>query len=147
MILSGVPQALISVNAIDYLCDLFSSSHDTTIGIASVALGFLSNVPEGQRKLLHRCRGEPDIMAFLKVYNCLPDKQPRISKHLLEDWNRYNVLKLPKLRSRGSNIRYFKVLSNNIERLRAAPPSTLDVQPTTSTAIKFYLPPIRQKIK
>ncbi|CAF1341321.1 unnamed protein product [Rotaria magnacalcarata] len=144
---SGVPQALISVNAIDYLCDLFSSSHDTTIGIASVALGFLSNVPEGQRKLLHRCRGEPDIMAFLKVYNCLPDKQPRISKHLLEDWNRYNVLKLPKLRSRGSNIRYFKVLSNNIERLRAAPPSTLDVQPTTSTAIKFYLPPIRQKIK
>ncbi|CAF3356831.1 unnamed protein product [Rotaria socialis] len=144
---SGVPQALISVNAIDYLCDLFSSSHDTTIGIASVALGFLSYVPEGQRKLLHRCRGEPDIMAFLQVYNCLPGKQPRISKHLLEDWNRYNVLKLPKLRSRGSNIRYFKVLSNNIERLRAAPPSTLDIQPTTSTAIKFYLPPIRQKIK
>lgn len=53
-ILSGVPQALISVNAIDYLCDLFSSSNDTTIGIASVALGYLSHVPEGQRKLLHR---------------------------------------------------------------------------------------------
>lgn len=52
--LSGVPQALISVNAIDYLCDLFSSSHDTTLGIASVALGYLSYVPEGQRKLLHR---------------------------------------------------------------------------------------------
>jgi len=54
MILSGVPQALISVNAIDYLSDLFSSSNDTTIGIASVALGYLSFVPEGQRKLLHR---------------------------------------------------------------------------------------------
>ncbi|CAF1081411.1 unnamed protein product [Rotaria sordida] len=142
---TGVPQALISVNAIDYLCDLFSSSHDTTIGIASVALGYLSYVPEGQRKLLHRCRGEPDIMAFLKVYNCLPDMQPRISKHLLEDWDRYNTLKLPKLRSRGSNIRYFKVLSNNIERLRAAPQSTTEKEPTTSTVIKFYLPPIRQK--
>jgi hypothetical protein len=54
IILLGVPQALISVNAIDYLCDLFSSSNDTTIGIASVALGYLSYVPEGQRKLLHR---------------------------------------------------------------------------------------------
>lgn len=54
ILLSGVPQALISVNAIDYLCDLFSSSNDTTIGIASVALGYLSYVPEGQRKLLHR---------------------------------------------------------------------------------------------
>ncbi|CAF1053541.1 unnamed protein product [Rotaria sp. Silwood1] len=144
---SGVPQALISVNAIDYLCDLFSSSHDTTIGIASVALGYLSYVPEGQRKLLHRCRGEPDIMAFLKVYNCLPDMSPRISKHLLEDWDRYNTLKLPKLRSRGSNIRYFKVLSNNIERLRAAPQSTIDKEPNKSTMIKFYLPPIRQKVK
>jgi hypothetical protein len=51
---SGVPQALISANAIDYLCDLFSSSNDTTIGIASVALGYLSYVPEAQRKLLHR---------------------------------------------------------------------------------------------
>ncbi|CAF4556974.1 unnamed protein product, partial [Rotaria sp. Silwood1] len=142
-----VPQALISVNAIDYLCDLFSSSHDTTIGIASVALGYLSYVPEGQRKLLHRCRGEPDIMAFLKVYNCLPDMSPRISKHLLEDWDRYNTLKLPKLRSRGSNIRYFKVLSNNIERLRAAPQSTIDKEPNKSTMIKFYLPPIRQKVK
>ncbi len=54
IIFSGVPQALISANAIDYLCDLFSSSNDTTIGIASVALGYLSYVPEGQRKLLHR---------------------------------------------------------------------------------------------
>lgn len=51
------------------------------------------------------------------------------------------------LRSRGSNIRYFKVLSNSIERLRAAPPSTIDKQPATSSLIKFYLPPIRPKIK
>jgi hypothetical protein len=51
---SGVPQALIAVNAIDYLCNLFSSSNDTTIGNASVALGFLSYIPEGQRKLLNR---------------------------------------------------------------------------------------------
>ena len=51
---SGVPQALISVNAIDFLCDLYSSSNDTTIGIASVALGYLSNVPEAQRMLLKR---------------------------------------------------------------------------------------------
>ena len=50
----GVPQALIAVNAIDYLCDLFSSSNDATIGNAAVALGFLSHVPEGQRKLLNR---------------------------------------------------------------------------------------------
>jgi hypothetical protein len=38
-------------------------------------------------------------MAFLKVYNCLPDMPTRISKHLIEDWDRYNTLKLPKLRS------------------------------------------------
>jgi hypothetical protein len=50
----GVPQALISVNAIDYLCDLYTSSNDTTIGIASIGLGYLSHVPEGQRQLLHR---------------------------------------------------------------------------------------------
>ena len=49
-----MPQALIAANTIDYLCDLFSSSNDTTIGIASVALGYLSYVPEAQRKLLHR---------------------------------------------------------------------------------------------
>jgi hypothetical protein len=51
---AGVPQALVAVDAIDYLCDLYSSTNDTTIGIASVALGYLSNVPEGKRKLLHR---------------------------------------------------------------------------------------------
>jgi hypothetical protein len=38
-------------------------------------------------------------MAFLKVYNCLPDMTPRLSKHLLEDWDRYSTIKLPKLRS------------------------------------------------
>ena len=58
----------------------------------------LSNLNENHC-LNFRCRGEPDIMAFLKVYNCLPDMPPRMSKHLLEDWDRCNILKLPKLRS------------------------------------------------
>jgi hypothetical protein len=51
---SGVSQALIAVNGIDYLCNLFSSSNDTTIGNAAIALGFLSHIPEGHRKLLNR---------------------------------------------------------------------------------------------
>ncbi|CAF1301938.1 unnamed protein product [Didymodactylos carnosus] len=51
---TGVPQALIAVDCIDLLCDLFSSVNDITIGNAAVALGYLSFVPEGQRKLLHR---------------------------------------------------------------------------------------------
>lgn len=51
---SGVPKALIAVNAIDLLCQLFSSSNETTIGNAAIALGFLSYVPEGRRKLLRR---------------------------------------------------------------------------------------------
>jgi len=49
-------------------------------------------------------------------------------------------------RSRGSNIRYFKVLSNNIERLRATPHSSIEkTESTKPTIVKFYLPPIRQK--
>ncbi len=48
-------------------------------------------------------------------------------------------------RSRGSNIRYFKVLANNIERLRAPPQPSIEKEPTTSTTNKFYLPPLRQK--
>ncbi len=51
----------------------------------------------------YRCRGELDIMAFLKVYNCLPNVPPRISKHLLDAWDRYSLLKLPKLRSAYSS--------------------------------------------
>ena len=46
-----------------------------------------------------RCRDEPDIMAFLKVYNCLPSTPSRLSKPLLDDWNRRYGVKLPKLRS------------------------------------------------
>ncbi|CAF3714377.1 unnamed protein product [Adineta steineri] len=142
----SIPHALIAANAIDYLCDLFSSTNDTTIGIASIALGYLSYVPEGQRKLLYRCRGELDIMAFLKVYNCLPGTTPRMSKHLLEAWDRYNSLKLPKLRPRGSNVRYFKVLANSIERLRAPPQPNIEKESISSSPVKFYLPPIRQKV-
>ncbi|CAF3775649.1 unnamed protein product [Adineta steineri] len=141
----SIPHALIAANAIDYLCDLFSSTNDTTIGIASIALGYLSYIPEGQRKLLYRCRGELDIMAFLKVYNCLPGTSPRMSKHLLEAWDRYNSLKLPKLRPRGSNVRYFKVLANSIERLRAPPQPNIEKESISSNPVKFYLPPIRQK--
>lgn len=37
-------------------------------------------------------------MAFLKVYNCIPGSQSRLSVQLLEDWDRYDILKLPKLR-------------------------------------------------
>ncbi len=47
-------------------------------------------------------------------------------------------------RSRGTNIRYFKVLSNNIERSRAAPPSGYEKE--QSSNVKFYLPPLRQKV-
>ncbi|CAF0858061.1 unnamed protein product [Rotaria sp. Silwood1] len=143
---SGVPQALIAVNVIDYLCNLFSSTNDTTIGNASVALGFLSHIPEGRRKLLNRCKIEPDIMAFLKVYNCLPGLPPRLSIHLIDEWDRYHTLKLPKLRSQVSSIRYFKVLSNNIERSRAAPLSGYEKEQSSSNIINFYLPNIRQKV-
>ncbi|CAF3595118.1 unnamed protein product [Rotaria socialis] len=143
---TGIPQAVVAVNAIDHLCHLFSSSNDITIGNAAVALGFLSYVPEGRRKLLYRCRNEPDIMAFLKVYNCLPGAIPRLSIHLLEDWDRYDTLKLPKLRSQEANIRYFKVLSNNIERSRAAPQSDYENEQAPSNKSDFYLPPLRQKV-
>ncbi|CAF1119641.1 unnamed protein product [Rotaria magnacalcarata] len=143
---SGIPQAVIAVNAIDHLCNLFSSSNDITIGNAAVALGFLSHVPEGRRKLLYRCRTEPDIMAFLKVYNCLPGLTSRLSIHLLEDWDRYDTLKLPKLRSQETNIRYFKVFSNNIERSRAAPQSDYEHEQASSNKSDFYLPPLRQKV-
>jgi len=37
-------------------------------------------------------------MGFLKVYNCLPGLPQRLSPHLIDDWNRYHTLKLPKLR-------------------------------------------------
>ncbi|CAF1118349.1 unnamed protein product [Adineta ricciae] len=143
---SGVPHALIAANAIDCLCDLFSSKNDTTIGVASIALGYLSYIHEGERKLLHRCRGELDIMAFLKVYNCLPGQPSRLSKHLLESWDRYSVLKLPKLRSRGSNVRYYQVFSNNIERLRVPSSTTVEKESNRSSPVKFYLPPIRSKV-
>ncbi len=49
-------------------------------------------------------------------------------------------------RSRGSNIRYFTVLSNNIERSRAALPSSCEKEQTSSNIMKFYLPPVRQKV-
>lgn len=55
-------------------------------------------------------------MAFLKVYNCLPDMPPRLSKHLLEDWNRYNTLKLPKLRSAFSTSTTVAFTSSVISR-------------------------------
>ena len=37
-------------------------------------------------------------MSFLQLYNCLPDMPARLSKHLLDDWNRYNGFQLPQLR-------------------------------------------------
>ncbi|CAF1487574.1 unnamed protein product [Didymodactylos carnosus] len=94
----GVTQALIAVDCVDLLCDLFSSVNDIAIGNAALALGYLSLVPEGQRKLLHRCRAEPDIMPLLKFYNCLPNQTSRLSLNLIEDWNRYQTFNMPKLR-------------------------------------------------
>ena len=101
-------------------------------------------------------------MAFLKVYNCLPGQPPRLAKHLLESWERYSVLKLPKLRwgvysmnttsisdfsrSRGSNVRYYQVFSNNIERLRVPSSTVVEKESNRSSPVKFYLPPIRSKV-
>jgi len=49
-------------------------------------------------------------------------------------------------RLRGSNIRYFKVLSNTIQRSRAAPPTGYEKEQTSSNIIKYYSPAVRQKI-
>ncbi|CAF3540588.1 unnamed protein product, partial [Adineta steineri] len=48
--------------------------------------------------------------------------------------------------SRGSNIRYFRVISNSIERVRVAPSSSHDKEQSSSIATKFYTPSIRLKI-
>jgi len=67
--LKGVPQSLIAVDAIDYLCNLFSSPNDVTIGNASVALGFLSYIPEGRRKLLNRYFKKQNIFVYLIYFH------------------------------------------------------------------------------
>jgi hypothetical protein len=57
-------------------------------------------------------------MAFLKVYNCLPNMPCRMSKHLLEDWNRYNTLQLPKLRSAYNTSTTVAFTASAIDRTR-----------------------------
>ncbi|CAF4132783.1 unnamed protein product, partial [Rotaria magnacalcarata] len=48
--------------------------------------------------------------------------------------------------SQETNIRYFKVFSNNIERSRAAPQSDYEHEQASSNKSDFYLPPLRQKV-
>lgn len=82
-------------------------------------------------------------MSFLKIYNCLPNSPSRLSTRLVEDWERYSTMLLPRIST--SNLRYFRVLSNHIERSRLAPSANYEKETTTNNT-KFYLPPIRQKV-
>ena len=50
----GVPAALVSVGAVDQLCDLVASPVDQVRGSAALALGFLSFNHAARRQLLSR---------------------------------------------------------------------------------------------
>ena len=51
---SGVPAALVSIDAVNQLCDLLLAPAEQVRGCAAISLGYLSYDPHALRQLLNR---------------------------------------------------------------------------------------------
>ena len=54
LFLSGVPSAIVSINAIEYLTKLLEKSEEQVRGCAAIALGYLSYNHVAERQLLNK---------------------------------------------------------------------------------------------
>ncbi|PVD21084.1 hypothetical protein C0Q70_19250 [Pomacea canaliculata] len=65
---AGVPSAIVSVNAIEFLCDMLLNQSEQVRGNSAIALSYLSFNHAGERQLLNRCRNDPYLMQVMKFY-------------------------------------------------------------------------------
>ncbi|XP_013419847.1 ankyrin and armadillo repeat-containing protein-like [Lingula anatina] len=88
---AGVPAAIVSIHAVDLLCNLMLVDAELVQGCAAVALGYLSHNHDAERQLLNRCRKDPYLMKALKYY-C---SKARLSPSFIEGWHHYKTVGLP----------------------------------------------------
>lgn len=88
---AGVPAAMVSIHAVEHLCNLLLHRAEQVRGNAAIALGYLSYNHSAERQLLNRCRSNPYLIRVLLYYT----KQSKISPAFLESWKHYKKIGLP----------------------------------------------------
>ncbi|XP_071174964.1 ankyrin and armadillo repeat-containing protein-like [Mytilus edulis] len=97
---AGVPAAIVSIDAVNLLCQQLLSPAEQIRGCASIALGYLSFNHSGERQILNRCRADPYLMRVLLHYT----KNCKISPDFLKGWQHYKKVGLPPVQDGRPNL-------------------------------------------
>ncbi|XP_014777357.1 ankyrin and armadillo repeat-containing protein, partial [Octopus bimaculoides] len=93
---AGVPQAIIAIDAVEYLCHLLLVSNQWVQGNAAIALTYLANFHKAERQLLHKCRKKPLLIKILQTYT----QDRKLPESFMENWKHYKKLGLPPIHSK-----------------------------------------------
>ncbi|KAL3858741.1 hypothetical protein ACJMK2_008995 [Sinanodonta woodiana] len=96
----GVPNAIISISAIDILSKLLLSPAENVRGCAAIALSYLAYNHAAERQLLNKCRSDPILMKFLLRYN----KKNKLPPGFLDGWRHYKRIGLPPIEEGRINL-------------------------------------------
>ncbi|KAK3586524.1 hypothetical protein CHS0354_035060 [Potamilus streckersoni] len=97
---AGVPNAIISISAIDFLSKLLLSPAENVRGCAAIALSYLAYNHAAERQLLNKCRSDPILMKFLLRYN----KKNKLPPGFLDGWRHYKRIGLPPIEEGRINL-------------------------------------------
>ena len=92
---AGIPDAMVTVGAIDLLLERLHDANDQVRFHSAVALGYLSFNRTAARQMLTACRNTPGLYdRLLKNIG----KHPKICKDFTEEFERAKIVGLPCLR-------------------------------------------------
>lgn len=89
---AGIPDAMVTVGAIQLLSDRLSSSNDQVRFSCAVALGYLTYNRTATRYLLSACRNRPGL--YERLMSSI-GKNPRINSEFVEEFRRAKIIGLP----------------------------------------------------
>ena len=89
---AGIPDAMVTVGAIDILVDRLSSVNDQVRCSTAIALGYLTFNKTAARILLSACRNTPGL--YKKMMENI-GKNSKISSDFLQDFRRAKIVGLP----------------------------------------------------
>uniref|UniRef100_H3B1Q7 Ankyrin and armadillo repeat containing n=1 Tax=Latimeria chalumnae TaxID=7897 RepID=H3B1Q7_LATCH len=88
----GLPDVIVTLGAVELLCQHLHSHIEEVCTASAVALGYLSFNRTAYRILLTECRNEPDLY---KLLTCNLSKDAKINKEFTDEFRRQQMMGLP----------------------------------------------------
>ncbi|XP_030066239.1 ankyrin and armadillo repeat-containing protein [Microcaecilia unicolor] len=89
---AGIPEAITTLGAVEYLCNHLHSENDEVRVACASALGYLTFNRNAHRRLMVECRNKPKV--FKVLINNL-NKDAKISDEFIEEFKRHKQVGLP----------------------------------------------------